>query len=331
MEYEIVESDVEVSIDDIEIFQINCKQDMIDSIAENGLMVRPKLFKLDEDDDHYLIDDGRRRLSIAKYDLDWDTVRCDIVRTDGILSSLIYNFQRSPNPMMEAIHINELIEEQDYTQKELAHELGCTQSKISKRLKLLELIDELRNRLKRGDLPKSVGYELAKLSEQKQREIADEKDVITLKDVKEEKRKEVVENLDMEQIEEDPQGEPDTTDGEVITVEKPEELAYQDKLMEKHTEVYAQLEFKPHNQITAIDWEGNVREYEKFKSLLEDMYGKVNVKFEEISYLHVWDKENLVTQSNMKDKWKCKICGKVEQTSIGRPNNAGCVGGDTDE
>lgn len=199
--YEVIESDVEIPISDIEIFPISCKPDMIDSIKNHGMLVRPVLFKLDPDDDKYMIDDGRRRLAIAKYTLGWDTVRCDVVKTDGLLSSLVYNFQRSPNPMMEAHHIYELIKGHGYTQKELAHELGCTQSKISKRLGLLNLIDELQDKLEGGKLPKSVGYELSKLSGDKQREIAESEGPITLKDVKEEKRLEVVENLDMERIE----------------------------------------------------------------------------------------------------------------------------------
>lgn len=257
--YEIIESDVEIPVDEIEIFKINCKQDMIDSIKERGMMVRPKLFKLNPDDDKYMIDDGRRRLSIVKYDLGWETVRCDIVNTDGLLSSLIYNFQRSPNPMMEARHIHELLTEHDYTQKELAHELGCTQSKISKRLNLLNLIPELQDKLERGEIPKSVGYELSKLPDEKQHEIAESDDTITLKDVKEEKRMQVVQNLDMERIEEGPE-----------------------EVSEKKGEAYADMVIKRGGRENILEYDGSAKDYRDIITYLNNAGFEVEYKYKEI-------------------------------------------------
>jgi len=89
-------------------------------------------------------------------------------------------------PIEQALMIKDLLD-RGWTQQEIGKHVGWSQSKISVRLKLLDLHPELQERAKRGDIPPTIAWKLANMPLEKQKEyIAKEK--ILLKEVEKEKR-----------------------------------------------------------------------------------------------------------------------------------------------
>jgi len=46
---------------------------------------------------------------------------------------------------------------------------------------------------------------------------------------------------------------------------------------------------------------------------------------------HQWKKQNLVSDDNLQDTWKCSRCQRVKKTTLGAPSRIGCVPGRTCE
>jgi len=90
-------------------------------------------------------------------------------------------------PIEQAVMIEDLLGK-GWTQEQLGEAVGWSQPQISSRLKLLDLHPELQERARKGEIKKSVAWELASMPlEEQERFIGQEK--ILLKDVEEERRK----------------------------------------------------------------------------------------------------------------------------------------------
>jgi len=106
----------------------------------------------------------------------------DCVFVDGELSrgellsqQLIENLLREDlKPMEEAKAFRELLTLNEWTGKQLADALRVPSSKIYRTLGLLELPDDLQEKVEAGDLPARTAYEIAKLGDEtKQRKLAE--------------------------------------------------------------------------------------------------------------------------------------------------------------
>ncbi|MFA5217034.1 ParB/RepB/Spo0J family partition protein [Sulfuricurvum sp.] len=195
-------SKIMVQMKDIDIPDLVIPSAFLDSIRTYGIKNTPILkenppgspFK-------YKIVDGRRRLSSWKQ-LKHDSVEVyeETTTNDTRMLSLGLNFWRSPNPVMDARILKEFIDE-GMNQTAITNTLGISQGQISKRLSLLSLLPGLLQQVENGTLAANVGYMLAKLSEKEQQKYLDSGEHITIKDLEEVKRQEVVANLDMFAIE----------------------------------------------------------------------------------------------------------------------------------
>lgn len=108
-----------------------------------------------------------------------------------------YLFHKSGNPINEALMLQDLM--QNYTQQEVSKTLEISQGQISKRLRLLRLHPVLQERLKTGEIRPSTAYVLSKLSPETQKEYMNQ-EKITLKEVEERRRKEVISKEVMETL-----------------------------------------------------------------------------------------------------------------------------------
>lgn len=98
-----------------------------------------------------------------------------------------YLHHKEGNPLDEAFMIRDLMENLNLTQQEVSEETELSQPQISKRLSLLNLIPELQDRLRSGNLRVSTAYQLSKLPQDVQREYL-EQEWITLKEVEAKRR-----------------------------------------------------------------------------------------------------------------------------------------------
>ena len=118
--------------------------ELAQSIGENG-MLHPITVTFNED--RPVLIAGERRLRAAKI-AGLREVPCLVVEADGpraALLALIENLQREDmNCFEEAKGIKKLIEVYGLTQEEAAHQLGCAQSTVANRLRILRLTEEER-------------------------------------------------------------------------------------------------------------------------------------------------------------------------------------------
>ena len=118
--------------------------ELAQSIGENG-MLHPITVTFNEDKPVLIA--GERRLRAAKI-AGLREVPCLVVEADGpraALLALIENLQREDmNCFEEAKGIKKLIEVYGLTQEEAAHQLGCAQSTVANRLRILRLTEEER-------------------------------------------------------------------------------------------------------------------------------------------------------------------------------------------
>jgi ParB family chromosome partitioning protein len=118
--------------------------ELAQSIGENG-MLHPITVTFNEDKPVLIA--GERRLRAAKI-AGLREVPCLVVEADGTraaLLALIENLQREDmNCFEEAKGIKKLIEVYGLTQEEAAHQLGCAQSTVANRLRILRLTEEER-------------------------------------------------------------------------------------------------------------------------------------------------------------------------------------------
>jgi len=87
-----------------------------------------------------------------------------------------YRYHTSRNPAEEALMIRDL-RDKGMTQGQIAEKMGISQGQVSKRLNLLELPEELFQRVLDGELRSSTAYELSKLPDNIQGQYVDEEKV----------------------------------------------------------------------------------------------------------------------------------------------------------
>lgn len=141
-------------------------EELARSIQENGLLhpivVRGK-------NDYFEIIAGFRRYNACKL-LGWRKITCHIVELDDKDSfevSLIENIQRkSMNPIEEAYAYKKYVEEYGWGSiAELSRKIGKSSSYISKRLSLLDLPEDVLEKVRTKELTPSIAEELLRLDD----------------------------------------------------------------------------------------------------------------------------------------------------------------------
>lgn len=140
------------------------------SLSELG-MIKPVSLCPAPDGMFYIVD-GRRRIINAQA-VGFGAVPAlikELTRTEYLIHSLVLNMGRSPSPMVEAELMAELY--QTHTQQEIAQMLSITQALVSQRLGLLDLVEELRVKLKLEEMTLTAARAAKKLPPDAQRELA---------------------------------------------------------------------------------------------------------------------------------------------------------------
>jgi len=158
----------EIPLSLIDFPEFEVPKNFLESVEKYGILEPPLVSPTG--DGRYKVIAGRRRLNAARI-LGLDRVRC-IVKEDGdnAVLTLVENFHRADNPALEAELIARLIEERNLKKSEVARLLNVSNSHITKRLRLLNLIPEIFEKLKKFEINITVARELAKLSPDDQRE-----------------------------------------------------------------------------------------------------------------------------------------------------------------
>lgn len=162
------------------------------SIAREGFLQPVVVRKLA--DDRYQLVVGERRLRAAQ-DLGLESVPALLVTVedDRLLElALVENVQREDlNPIELANGYRQLLEIKGWTQEVLAESLGLSRSSVSNTLRLLDLPEDIRNAIARGQI--TMGHAKVLLSVEDAREqrvlferIAEEK--LTVRDLEEERQ-----------------------------------------------------------------------------------------------------------------------------------------------
>ena len=101
----------------------------------------------------------------------------------AVLSSFIVveNMARTPNPAAEALSLADVMEEYGWKPSDVTKHLGVPAPHVSSRIRLLRLIPEFFDQLKRGQMSLSVAKKLCKLPWDKQTELLSKED-LTLQD-----------------------------------------------------------------------------------------------------------------------------------------------------
>lgn len=148
------------------------------SIREQGL-ISPIIVRPDNRDGGFEIIAGERRWRAVRK-LGWDKVTVIVKDFDDkktLAVALIENLQREDlNPIEEALGIERLIHEFEYTHEEAARALGRSRTATTNALRLLELTDEVRAMVERGEL--SMGHARALLGVKGARQVELAKEVL---------------------------------------------------------------------------------------------------------------------------------------------------------
>jgi len=158
----------EIPLSLIDFPEFDVPKNFLESVEKYGILEPPLVAPTGEG--RYRVIAGRRRLNAARL-LGFETVKC-IVKEGGddAVLTLIENFQRTDNPALEAELIDRLIKERGLKKTEVAKLLNVSNSHITKRLRLLNLIPEIFEKLKKFEISITVARELAKLSPEDQKE-----------------------------------------------------------------------------------------------------------------------------------------------------------------
>lgn len=148
-------------------------EDLARSIAQKGLLqpivVRPA------GDDRYEIVAGERRWRAAQRAglHEVPAIIKELSDGEALEIALIENIQRSDlNPVEEARGYSQLMDEFGYTQQQLADSLGKSRSRIANTLRLLNLPDDVRQRIESGDL--TAGHARALIATDAPAELAEQ-------------------------------------------------------------------------------------------------------------------------------------------------------------
>jgi len=148
-------------------------QELADSIKTQGVMQPIVVRPIGEQ--QYEIIAGERRwraTQLAGLDKIPSVIR-DVPDETAIAMSLIENIQREDlNPMEEAVAVKRLQEEFELTQQEVADALGKSRTAITNLLRLLNLSDDVRTLLERGDLEMGHARCLLTLDNTTQKQLA---------------------------------------------------------------------------------------------------------------------------------------------------------------
>ena len=143
-------------------------EELAQSIKENGLIqpivVRPN-------NDGYMVIAGERRFRALKL-LEAKKIPAIVVQASENESenlSLIENIQRMDlSPMEEALAYQSLLENQNITQEELAKKIGKSQSSIANKMRLLQLIPEVKEAIGNMQITERHGRSLLGLDSNNQ-------------------------------------------------------------------------------------------------------------------------------------------------------------------
>jgi len=132
--------------------------DLTQSIREHGI-VQPVVVRPGKERDQYEIIAGERRWRAAQRAglTDIPVIVRDVTDRTALELAIIENVQRADlNPVEEAAGYQQLIDEHDYTQADLAQVIGKSRSHVANTLRLLKLPDVIRDMLVDGTL--SAGH-----------------------------------------------------------------------------------------------------------------------------------------------------------------------------
>lgn len=128
-------------------------EDLANSVREHGV-VQPVLVRPSDDGDFELIAGERRWRAAQKAGLhEIPVVIRDVDNRQALELAIIENVQRADlNPVEEALGYQQLIDEHDYKQAELAKVIGKSRSHVANTLRLLRLPADVRGMLNDGTL-----------------------------------------------------------------------------------------------------------------------------------------------------------------------------------
>jgi len=140
-------------------------RELADSIKTVGLLNRIMVRPHPEKQGHYQLIHGERRLRACKL-LELTTIQAEIKNIDDrqvVEITLIENVQREDlNPIEEAQGFKIAIDKLGYTQKELGEKIGKHPTHVTNRLALLELPDEIQEKLRRLNITPGHAQSLVK-------------------------------------------------------------------------------------------------------------------------------------------------------------------------
>ncbi len=129
-------------------------QELAESIRVQGIM-QPIVVRRMDEDGHYELIAGERRWRAAQI-VGLQTVPAVVREANdrtALALALVENIQREDlNPVEEAKALGQLVEQFELTHQEAADAVGRSRASVSNLLRLLDLEDEVRALLERGDL-----------------------------------------------------------------------------------------------------------------------------------------------------------------------------------
>jgi len=149
------------------------------TIAELGVL---QSVILKAEGDRYTVIAGRRRVLAAKK-AGIETVPAIVFEESSDIQiavvSLIENMHRKPNPAEEAFALSKIMNAYGWDVKQASKALHIPVSHIRARLKLLDLIPELFEKARSGELRTTIALKIAKLPPEKQNELLSEEKITT--------------------------------------------------------------------------------------------------------------------------------------------------------
>jgi len=133
-------------------------RELANSIQSNGGVWQPLIVTPTSECDIYVVIDGNRRHRAAQsLGEECPALECKIVSADladQMLAMVTVNLLREdPDPISEALHYRLLMTQEHLTQGEVARRSGVALVRVSTRLRLLDLDDELQTLIAAGELP----------------------------------------------------------------------------------------------------------------------------------------------------------------------------------